>query len=90
VPESRTIQTPVQSWAGDFGPWLKTPVLESLRAETLALVSQQWLHFVEDYIKPSFTSRRGYGFHSLSSIVAKLQSHRSLSLATRIQSPFGI
>jgi hypothetical protein len=37
VPESWTIQTPVRSWAGDFGPWPETPVLESLRAETLAL-----------------------------------------------------
>jgi hypothetical protein len=43
---------------------------------------------VEDYIKPSSTSRRSYGFHSLSSIVAKLQSPRSLSLATRTQKPF--
>jgi hypothetical protein len=55
-------------------------VLESLRAETPALVGQQWLHFVEDYIKPSSTSKRGDGFHSLSSIVAKLQNPRSLSL----------
>jgi hypothetical protein len=58
--------------------------------ETPALVSQQRLYFMEDYIKPSSTSRRGCGFHSLSSIVAELQSPRSLSLATRTQSPFGI
>jgi hypothetical protein len=64
--------------------------VRSSRPETLALVGQQRLHFVEDYIKPSSTSRRGCSFHSLSSIVAKLQSPRSLSLATRTQSPFGI
>jgi hypothetical protein len=85
-----TMQVPVRSWARDFGSWPETPVLESLRTETPALVGQQRLHFVEDYIKPSSTSRRGYGFHSLSSILAKLQSPRSLSLATRTQSPFGI
>jgi hypothetical protein len=64
--------------------------LRPSRPETLALVGQQWLHSVEDYIKPSSTSRRGCGFHSLSSIVAKLQSTRSLFLATRTRSPFGI
>jgi hypothetical protein len=80
----------VRNWAGDFCLRPETPVLGSLRAETPALVGQQRLHFVEDYIKPSSTSRRGCGFHSLSSIVAKLQSPRSLSLATRTQSPFGI
>jgi hypothetical protein len=53
--------------------WLETP----------ALVDQQRLHFVEHYIKPSSTSRRGCGFYSLSSIVAKLQSTRSPILATR-------
>jgi hypothetical protein len=58
--------------------------------ETLALVGQQRLHFVEDYIKPSSISRRGCGFHSLSSIVAELQSTRSSILATRTRSPFGI
>jgi hypothetical protein len=64
--------------------------LRPSRLETPALVGQQRLHFMEDYIKPSSTSRRGRGFHFLSSIVAKLQSPRSLSLATRTQSPFGI
>jgi hypothetical protein len=64
--------------------------LRPSRPETPALVVQQWLHFVEDYIKPSSTSRSGCGFHSLSSIVAKLQSTSSLSLANRTQSPFGI
>jgi hypothetical protein len=88
--KARTVQTPIQNWAGDFCLWPETPALESLRAETPALVGQQWLHFVKDYIKPSSTSRRCCGFHSLSSIVAKLQSPRSLSLATRTQSPFGI
>jgi hypothetical protein len=34
--------------------------------ETPGLVGQQRLYFVEDYIKPSSTSRRGCGFHSLS------------------------
>jgi hypothetical protein len=58
--------------------------------DTPALVDQQWLHLVEDYIKPSSTSRRGCGFYSLSSIVAELQSTRSSILATRTQSPFGI
>jgi hypothetical protein len=87
---ARTIQMPGQSWAGDFCLWPETPALESLRAETPALVIQQRLHFVEDYIKPSITSRSGCGFHSLSSNVAKLQSTRSLSLANRTQSPFGI
>jgi hypothetical protein len=60
--------------------WLETPTL----------VGQQRLHFVEDYIKPSSTSRRGCGFHSLSSIFTKLQSTRSSILATRTRSPFGI
>jgi hypothetical protein len=64
--------------------------LRPSRPETPALVVQQRLHFVEDYIKPSSTSRRGCGFHSLSSINTKLQSTRSLSLANRTQSPFGI
>jgi hypothetical protein len=31
------MQVPVWSWAGDFGLWPETPVLESLRAETPAL-----------------------------------------------------
>jgi hypothetical protein len=44
---------------------------------------------MEVYIKPSSTSRRGCGFHSLSSIVAKLQSPRSLSLATRLKALLG-
>jgi hypothetical protein len=54
--KAQTVQTLVRSWAGDFCLWPETPALESLRAETPALVGQQWLHFVEDYIKPSSTS----------------------------------
>jgi hypothetical protein len=96
-PKGWTAQTPAQNWAGDFCLRPKTPVLESLRAETPALlaetlahIGQQWLHFVKDDIKPYSTSRRGCGFHSLSFIVAELQSTRSSILATRTQSPFGI
>jgi hypothetical protein len=36
---ARTIQMPGRSWAGDFCLWPETPALESLRAETPALLA---------------------------------------------------
>jgi hypothetical protein len=52
--------------------------LQPYLPETPALVDPQWLHFVEDYIKPSSTSRRGCGFYSLSPPL--LQSFKALDL----------